>query len=188
MRKDTLESDMDVAAQVGASANSYDVNITPSATADYLLGIDDFGEGSWAVQRFNIANLKILFSVVTNVTDATDAPAISAAEASGTQITNQGWDFAHDQVITLLDISANDGSVVYKFTFINVEDSDTGAVQITPDASSLIYLNGTIGANGEYVQVLTPEIGDGIVCESASLDGSTSDWFCYTIQGAWVAE
>ena len=61
MRKDTLESDMDAAAEVGASANSYDVNTTPSLTADYLLGIDDFGEGSWAVQRFNISNLAALY-------------------------------------------------------------------------------------------------------------------------------
>ena len=60
MKKDTLESDMEIAVDVGASANSYTVNTAPSLTADYLLGIDDFG-GSWAVNRFNITNLQKTF-------------------------------------------------------------------------------------------------------------------------------
>ena len=50
------QSDMDAAVDVGGSANSYTVNTTPSASADYLLGINDFA-GSWSVNRFNIANL-----------------------------------------------------------------------------------------------------------------------------------
>ncbi|HUV27242.1 MAG TPA: lipoprotein, partial [Anaerolineales bacterium] len=47
----TLDSDMEIAVDVGGSANSYDVNTDPSASADYLIGVDDFA-GSWAVQRF----------------------------------------------------------------------------------------------------------------------------------------
>ena len=61
MKKTPLESDMDAAAEVGASANSYTENFTPSLTADYLLGIDNFGEGGWAVNRFDLVNLQELF-------------------------------------------------------------------------------------------------------------------------------
>jgi hypothetical protein len=61
MKKIPLESDMDAAAEVGASANSYTENFTPSLTADYLLGIDNFGEGGWAVNRFDLVNLQELF-------------------------------------------------------------------------------------------------------------------------------
>ena len=77
LHKDTLEQDMEIAVDVGGSANSYTVNTTPSATADYLLGIDDFG-GSWAVQRFNIANL-----MRPIVTEATEERVLTANEISG---------------------------------------------------------------------------------------------------------
>ena len=61
--KDTLESDMDAAVDVGASANSYTENTTPNLTEDYLLGINDYnGESvAWSVNRFDLANLQALF-------------------------------------------------------------------------------------------------------------------------------
>ena len=63
MQRDALDSDMDDAAEVGASANSYTENTTPNLTEDYLLGIDDYnGESvAWTVNRFDLANLQALF-------------------------------------------------------------------------------------------------------------------------------
>ena len=59
----TLDSDMDDAVDVGASANSYTENTTPHLTEDYLLGINDYnGESvAWSVNRFDLANLQALF-------------------------------------------------------------------------------------------------------------------------------
>ena len=59
-QKYTLESDMDDAVDVGASANSYTENVDPDLTADYLLGINDW-DGVWSVNRFDLANLQALF-------------------------------------------------------------------------------------------------------------------------------
>ena len=61
--KDTLESDMDIAVDVGASANSYTENVDPHLTEDYLLGINDYnGEAvAWSVNRFDLVNLQELF-------------------------------------------------------------------------------------------------------------------------------
>ena len=63
MRKSTIESDMDAAVDVGASANSYTENTDPNLTEDYLLGINDYnGESvAWSVNRFDLANLQALF-------------------------------------------------------------------------------------------------------------------------------
>ena len=71
------QSDMEIAVDVGGSANSYTVNTTPSASADYLLGINDFA-GSWTVNRFNIANL-----MRPIVTEATEERVLTADEISG---------------------------------------------------------------------------------------------------------
>ena len=63
IRKDILESELEAAAEVGASANSYTENTTPHLTEDYLLGINDYnGESvAWSVNRFDLANLQALF-------------------------------------------------------------------------------------------------------------------------------
>ena len=171
----------------GLAANVATALATPSS-ANLAAAITD-ETGSGLVVFGTSPTIATPVITTTNVTEAADAATITAAEASDTQITNQGWDGVDNQVYSLVDISANDGSAVYKFTFLSVEVGGAGIeTRLDPDAGSLIYLDGVAGANGEYVYIDASAVGDCIVCQSASLDGVASDWFCYTVFGAWLAE
>jgi len=193
-------SELDIAAEVGASANSYDVNTTPSATADYLLGIDDFGEGSWAVQRFNIANLRALFLASASITIKRYYPAtltdtstphdLTIAECSNTLITTQGWNGTDDITFNLPDISAYDGTegvLIVRFRdTVGMQDADTD-FYIDPDAATQITLNTVItGTDGDRIWNDNIGIYEGIICMS-DYDGTLAGyWICDTVSGAWM--
>ena len=85
-----LEGDLDAAAKVMASANSYTINNTPNLTADYLVGIDD-SAGTWAINRFDLADLQALYlasaplTADPTITDATPTLTIQDSDdAAGT--------------------------------------------------------------------------------------------------------
>ena len=168
MRKDTLESDMDAAAEVGASANSYDVNTTPSLTADYLLGIDDFGEGSWAVQRFNISNLAALywanpaFTGDPTITDTT--PSLTLDDSAGADgFIAQNANDADDGVITIgVDDSNGDDQ-----TYITL-DGVNKRIQVHKPLYGLGGWTGDLSVSGVINGLLKPV---GVLVPSGVQDG-----------------
>ena len=165
VRKDTLESDMDMAVDVGASANSYDVNTTPDPTADYLLGIDAYA-GSWAVQRFDIRYL-------LNQTPMTDAAADFAANFTGAYL--YGGTFVCNEAGTIqLPVMA----VGMHFTIITAGDIE---VVIDTNGADGYLMDGTTNAEGKNLTNLSTS-GDIAVIQYYD----TSDWLITT--NGWTPE
>jgi len=168
-------SELDIAAEVGASANSYDVNTTPSTTADYLLGIDDFGEGSWAVQRFNIQNLLNLSRDFNKLDLIEDTTLSEAQVVNNKYITNQGD--AGEAEFVLPDLA-----YVISVTFI-VEEVQNLVVQ--PAAGELLYLNGTALDADDCVDS-DSLVGSMIVAINHQDADGDWNWHLHTAYGAWT--
>ena len=165
MRKDTLESELEAAAEVGASANSYTENTTPHLTEDYLLGINDYnGESvAWSVNRFDLANLQDLFQVLANgesITNAVDDTFLFSRDDSGIVI------------VTAADDDANaDFTIVAggtgKLTLGNVTNTDISIVTDGVDISEaeLIILDGVTSSTTQlnYLDAADGETGSGSV-------------------------
>ena len=122
------------------------------------------------------------FKVIEKTTDAT----LTAAECSDTLITNRGWTGAADMTLTLPDADTSVGAGL-KFKFlVAVTDAAEDVYIDTEGSTTLIYLDGTPGADGHRVWTDNPTIGESIVCHTATLDGTTYDWFCDSINGIWA--
>ena len=134
MEKTSDTDDMDAASEVGGSANTYDVNTTPSTTADYLLGIDD-SAGSWAIQKFNITNLQTLFNALTiQITTPSSFTMSGAGVYGGTYIGTGAT-------------TANLPAVAVNMSF-SVKVRGAYAVTLEPDGTDNIWLNGTSCTDG----------------------------------------
>ena len=178
MQRDTLDSDMEIAVDVGGSANSYDVNTTPSASADYLIGVDDFA-GSWAVQRFSIAELLKLVTIITgNITVGgtihggieilSDAAAPTAAQCYGSLNKSNGV-----QTVTL------PAAVVGMSILIYSDDAEVKTIAVASGEN--IWLNGV--DNGDNNTIQSPgAVGDfiALVCMS------TGNWYTMGQSGVWI--
>ena len=175
-------SELDIAAEVGASANSYDVNTTPSATADYLLGIDDFGEGSWAVQRFNIQNLLNLsreFSSQAFTAGETQATVTEAIMRASKWITNQGGSAETDLI---LDAPASE----FPFSIVLVDEEGTGFEVCPPSGEQFDLNDGETLLTVNYC-VESPALKGCSAVFSRGLDESGAGIYrINTVRCAWV--
>jgi len=166
MRKDTLESDMEIAVDVGASANSYTVETEFDPSTDYILGIVDYG-GSWAVRRIDLTSLYIPSYIfgLTNSVILTNCEGAQDDGASGSNLlfmTDDGESFPVDGLIgmtlyNITDVSSctigdNDADDVYCVGYsVGVssglsggtdddwDDGDVWAIAPGPKQSGMIF-------------------------------------------------
>ncbi len=131
-----------------------------------------------------ITTPKVTFQTVEK---SADAAVLTAAEASDSLVTNRGWDGNDDQTITLPEADTSVGAgLKFKFLAVVASSSTADTYLDTEGSTTNIYLNGTAIGNGERVWTQEIAIGEGIICQTATIDGSTYDWFCDSINGTWA--
>ena len=126
-------------------------------------------------------------ALFVTVEKSADAVSLTVTESTDTLVTNRGWDGADDQTFTLPE--ADDAtSAGAKFVLLGVKASTATADTYidTEGATTNIYLNGIAIGDGERVWIEEIAIGDSIRCYAATIDGSTYDWFCDSINGLWL--
>ncbi len=123
-------------------------------------------------------------SKFSTVEESADAATLSVAECSDTLVTNRGWDGNDDQTFTLPDADTVVGAGL-KFKFLAVVASGATADTYfdTEGATTKIYLDGTAGADGHRIWFQEVAVGESIVCHTATIDGTTYDWYCDSING-----
>jgi len=118
------------------------------------------------------------------VEESADAATLTVLECSDTLITNRGWDGNDDQTFTLPDADTVVGAGL-KFKFLAVVASGATADTYidTEGATTKIYLDGVAGADGHRIWFEEIAIGESLSCHTATIDGTTYDWFCDSING-----
>ena len=122
-----------------------------------------------------------VFKTVEKSTDAT----LTAAECSDSLITNRGWTGAADMTLILPEADTSVGAGLKFKLLIVVTDAAEDLYIDTEGSTTKIYLDGVAGADGHRIWTQEPTIGEAIFCQTATLDSSTYDWFCDSINGNW---
>ncbi len=112
-----------------------------------------------------------------------DAVSLIAAECSDTLITNRGWDGNDDQTFTL-PVAAK--GLKFKFLAVVASGGTADTYFDTEGSTTNIYLNGTAIGDGVRVWFQEIAVGESLVAHTATIDGSTYEWFFDSING--VAE
>jgi hypothetical protein len=126
------------------------------------------------------------FTIVEKAADSailTDAE-LRPANGKEVLVTNRGWDGNDDQTFPFPEAD-DDTSAGCKFKFL-VAAATAGTADIywdTEGSTTNIYWNGTPVGDGVRIWFEDPTVGQGMVCHSYSLDGTTYDWFCDSING-----
>jgi hypothetical protein len=116
-----------------------------------------------------------------------DAVTLTAPECSDTLITNRGWDGNDDQTFTLPEADTSVGAgLKFKLLAVAASSATADTYLDTEGTTTNIYLDGTAIGNGERVWTQEVAVGEAIVCHTATLDGTTYDWFCDSIVGTWA--
>ena len=176
------QSDMDVAVDVGASANSYTVESAFDPSTDYLMGITDYA-GSWAVKRIDLTNFATTGDItgainIVTTTDGTESP--TAAQMYGTFFIAANATAANDTDYTLptavagmsacfYDNGGGDGGIIID---ANTDDAIllNGATVGTADAIDSPGVAGA-GANGDFICILAID---------------ATNWITLGASGTWV--
>jgi len=154
----------------GASALSElsDVSIATKADGDALVYVE-------ADSKWKAVNLRKVNEVVKSSTAT-----LTTAEVTGTIINNYGQD--DDTTLTLPTAAKG-------LTFMVVLGTEVdNYFHIKPDTNDKIYLNGTAGADGEYVGVSSAVAGSAISFTAFKTGTDTYDWLAVPIAGDWEAE
>ena len=156
-------------------------------------GDEDFGtftgdiipDSSTADEALQALETAIESGSMDTVEVTTDA-VLSNAQVSNSLITNRGWTGGADMTLTLPDADTVVG-VGLKFKFLNVVTDAAEDVYIdTEGTTTKIYLDGLPGTDGHRIWLDNPTIGESITCHTATIDGTTYDWFCDSINGIWA--
>ena len=135
------------------------------------------GSGSTASADGSIlADLWIAGPLRVITQTATDT--LTAAEVSGTQVSNYGQLAANTQTLPAAASGLN-------FTVV-VGTAGAGAVNIKAGASDKIYLDGTALDDGDKASCATPAVGDSLYCVAFQTGASAYDWMCNTVTGTWI--
>ena len=154
----------------GASALSElsDVSIATKADGDALVYVE-------ADSKWKAVNLRKVNEVVKSSTAT-----LTTAEVTGTIINDYGQD--DDTTLTLPTAAKG-------LTFMVVLGTEVdNYFHIKPDTNDKIYLNGTAGADGEYVGVSSAKAGNTISFTSFQTGTDAYDWLAIPIAGDWSAE
>lgn len=146
---------------------------------------EDIGTGDLSIGSIGgttAMNVQRLVKVIEKTTDAS----LTANECADTIITTRGWSGVADQTLTLPEADTSEG-VGLKFLLIAlVTDANEDLYIDTEGSTTNIYLNGDPIGDGFRVKLDGPTVGEQIGCFTVTLDGSTYDWVCNTILGAWI--
>jgi len=156
-------------------------------TANNVVGDGIMGTGGTlyiGVNQVNGAGTGVTSTNFVTIEKSADTVTLTAIECSDTLITNRGWDGADDQTFTLPDADTVVGKGL-KFKFLAVKASAATADTYidTEGATTKIYLDGVAGTDGHRIWFEEIAIGEGFVCQTATIDGTTYDWFCDSING-----
>lgn len=124
------------------------------------------------------ANLRFV-----TVEKSADAVTLTANECSDTLITNRGWDGADDQTFTL---PAAVQGLKFKFLAVVASGGTADTYFDTPGSSTNIYLTGASVGDGERIWTQEIAVAESITCHTATIDGTTYEWFCDPIVGTWA--
>jgi hypothetical protein len=105
---------------------------------------------------------------------------LSAAEVSGTLINNYGQ--ADDCALTLPAAASGLSCLVVCGTAV------AKYLRIKGGASDKIFLDGTAGANGEYIGLAAAVQGAAVSLASFQTGAESFEWLATTISGTWEAE
>ena len=167
MQRDTLDSDMEIAVDVGASANSYTVESAFDPSTDYLLGITDY-DSTWAMKRINLTNFATSGTIHGAFQILSDSAAPSAAECYGSVNKSNGA-----QTVTL------PAAVVGMSILIYSDDAQVKTIAVASGEN--IWLNGV--DNGDNNTIQSPgAVGNfiALVCMS------TGNWYTMGQSGVWI--
>ena len=126
-----------------------------------------------------------LIGQFSEIAKAADTVTLTAAECSGTLITNRGWDGADDQTFTF---PAAVAGLKCKFLAVVASGGTADTYFDTSGSTTNIYLDGT--AVGDGVRIWTQEIaiGEGFVAHTFTIDGSTYEWAIDSVNGIWATK
>lgn len=124
----------------------------------------------------------------TTVEKSADTVALSVAECSDTLITNRGWDGNDDQTFTLPDADTVVGAELKFVLLPAVTDADNDFYLDCEGSTTQFYIDGAAVGDGERLWLDNPTIGESLECYTATLDGTTYDWFCINrgVAAAWA--
>lgn len=98
---------------------------------------------------------------------------------SGNLLTNRGWSGANSQVYTFPDADTAAGEGLKpKWLCVAASGGTAKAIFDTEGTTTNIYLDGTPVGNGNRIKIDNPQVGYSFTCHTATLDGTTYDWFC----------
>ena len=125
---------------------------------------------------------------VREIAKSADAVTLTAWECTNTLITTTGWDGTDDQTFTLPDADTVVGAGLKFILLPTVTDSTQDLYLDCEGTTTQFYIDGTAVGNGERLWLDNPTIGEAILCYTATLDGSSYDWFCinYAVASAWA--
>ena len=125
--------------------------------------------------------------LVKQVDKSADAVSLTALECSDTLITNRGWDGTDDQTFTFPDADTVVGAgLKFKFLAVVASGGTADTYFDTEGSTTNVYLDGTAVGDGERVWTQEIAVGESIVFHTATLDGTTYDWFGDTINGVFA--
>jgi autotransporter-associated beta strand protein len=120
---------------------------------------------------------------------AADSVTLTSGNCSGTLITNRGWDGADDQTFTLPDTKTVAGAgLKFKFMAVTASGGTADTYLDVNGTETKFYLDGTALTDGHRIWIEEPAVGDSIVCHTATIDGTSYEVFCDTINGDWLAK
>ena len=156
------------------------------ATGNNIIGDGVFGIGGTiylGVNQINGSGVGVTQTNFVTVEKSADAVTLTALECSDTLITNRGWDGADDQTFILPDADTVVGAGL-KFKYINAVTDGDNNIYFDPEGTTTkIYLDGTPMTDGFRIVWTNPTIGEGMTCHTFTLDGTTYDWACDSING-----
>ena len=127
-------------------------------------------------------NLRKSVSKFITVEKSADAVTLTVAECSKTLVTNRGWDGNDDQTFTL---PASKAGLKFKFLAVKVSTATADTYIDTEGSTTNIYLDGIAVGDSERVYTQEVAVGEGIVCHTFTIDGTTYDWACDSVNGTW---
>ena len=152
--------------------------VEQTSTHPYVIRPDDYSVGgNWV--EFEASGIPSDIPLPESVQFATSGT-LTADKMNGSTVGNIGQ--TNDLTVTLAPaFEGAEFTVVLGLTVAKY-------FRLDPNASDKIFLNGTAGANGEYVGVASALSGYAIVFKAFELTSGTFAWFASAVCGPWLAE
>jgi hypothetical protein len=125
------------------------------------------------------SNLKITELTSDDLSDTSTPHALTAAEVSGTLLTN------YDSSAEAKEYDLPAAASGYNFVFRLILDQN---VTLDPNGTEVMYLNGTAMAAGEAIVNTSRAVGQSITCMTHKTGAATWQWFCDSADAEFLEE